>query len=115
SEENSKVQLDWDEINEENNPNRLYDLEVVQYKYDDDHLEDDCVFKGKDLVGFIAEDVYDKYQNAAMYEYDEKGNVLVNDWNAQLIIPPMLKLIQDQKKQIDALEERLARLEKALS
>lgn len=103
------------EIKEELNPERLYDLEVVQYKYNNDHLEEESNLHDIDVVGFIAEDVYENYKHAAAYYTDEDGKVVVDDWNPFFIIPPMLKLIQDQKKQIDALEERLARLEKALS
>ena len=34
------------------------------------------------------------------------------DWEAKFIIPPMLKLIQEQKKKIDELEQRLEALER---
>jgi hypothetical protein len=35
------------------------------------------------------------------------------NWEPAYMIPPMLKLIQDQKKQIDELEKRLQKLEEA--
>ena len=41
---------------------------------------------------------------------DENGNM--ETWNARYIIPPMLALIQEQKKSIDSLESRLEALEK---
>lgn len=102
-------------INEENAPEKLYDLDIVQYKYRKGHLEEGSHLEGKDIVGFIAEDVYALYPNAAMCQFDDNGKVLVNDWNAQNIIPPMMKLIQDQHKEIEKLKERLNKLEKALS
>ena len=33
------------------------------------------------------------------------------DWNSRLMLPPMLKLIQDQAAKIEDLEQRLALLE----
>ena len=36
----------------------------------------------------------------------------VEDWNDRFLIPPMLKLIQEQKQMIDDLECRLSQLER---
>ena len=41
------------------------------------------------------------YPSAAMY--DRSG--LVENWSVRNIVPPMLKLIQDQKNDIDTLKE----------
>lgn len=98
------------DISDENNPEKLYDLEIWQYKYNDDHLDDDDRLKGKDVVGFIAEEVYEKYRNAAMYIKKNDGSIEVNDWSCEQIIPPMLKLIQDQHKEIESMKSEIAEL-----
>lgn len=96
-----------EKIEERLNPKKLYDLPVKQYKYKDDCISKDDVRKGKNILGFIAEDVAKIYEPAV--QYDENGKVEM--WNAQIIIPAMLKLIQEQKKEIDNLKERVSKLE----
>lgn len=99
--------------NEDLNPERLYDIEVIQFKYKKDYFtnEEDVRYR-KDMIGFIAEDIYDKYRIAADYHVDEEtGEVLVDGWNEQYLIPAMLKLIQDQNKRLKDQEERLKKLE----
>lgn len=93
---------------EEFNPERLYDLKVKQFKYKKDYQpnEKDSRYD-KDLVGFIAEEVAEIYPIAA--DYNENGEV--ENWNDRYIIPPMLALIQSQKKKIDELEKRIETLE----
>lgn len=86
---------------------RLYDLRAVQFRYKDDYLDYNDPRYGKLVSGFIAEEVEEAYPIAVQYE-DE----MVEDWEPKFIIPPMLKLIQDQKKKIDELEQRLEALER---
>ena len=89
-------------------PNRLYDAEVIQFKYNDEFsLNDEDWRKDRLLAGFIVDDLVDIYPNCI--KRDSEGNPRM--WDSDFIIPPMLKLIQDQKKQIDDLEARLAKLE----
>lgn len=82
-------------------PTKLYDLRVAQFRYKDPELWGEGLFPG-----FIAEEMLEVYPAAACG--DGKGGA--TDWEPRNIIPPMLKLIQLQKKQIDKLEERLDRL-----
>ena len=107
--------VDADELN----PNKLYDVDIVQYKFKKDYLSEDDQRYDKEVIGFIAEDIYEKYPIAADYSIDDKGNSIVNDWNFRYMVPAMLKLIQDQKKEIDVLKQensdfkqRLENLEK---
>lgn len=65
----------------------------------------------KNLIGFIAEDVEKVFPIAVDYTEDDNGNKIVDNWNERYIIPPMLKLIQNQKKKIDELEDRIKILE----
>ena len=90
-------------LSDELDPERLYDLKVWQYKYREGHLDKDDQRYGQDIIGFIAEDVKQKYPIAV--NYNEDGQI--ENWNVEMIVPAMLKLIQDQKKEIDELKERL--------
>ena len=92
--------------NAELDPEHLYDIEVVQFKYNDDYLEENDQRYGIDCIGFIAEQVNEVYPIAADRETGEPRN-----WEMRYIIPPMLALIQQQKKKIDDLESRINELE----
>ena len=50
----------------------MYDLPVVQFKYKKDYFttKEDIRYR-KDMIGFIAEDIYEIYPIAADYHYDE--------------------------------------------
>ena len=84
------------------NPEALYDVNVVTYKFKDEILPEDDYRYDKPVIGLIAEDIYEKYPIAADY-YDDD----VQDWNGRYMIPAMLKLLQDQKKVIESLQQRL--------
>lgn len=106
------------QLGEELNPERLYDLLVVQYKYREGHLSKTDQRYGKEFIGLLAEDVKMKYPIAA--NMGEDG--FVENYNIDILVPAMLKLIQSQKKQlggqemrIKALEERLKKLEDLLN
>lgn len=91
--------------NDELNPERLYNVEVVQFKYNDDYLNKNDQRYGIDCIGFIAEQVNEVYPIAADCETGSPRN-----WEMRYIIPPMLALIQQQKKEIDKLKEQVGRL-----
>ena len=95
--------------NDELVPDKLYNVDVIQFKYKEDHFSNENDIRyGKDMIGFIAEDIYDKYKIAADYHIDEdSGEVVVDGWNQQYMIPAMLKLIQEQHERILKLEEKL--------
>jgi hypothetical protein len=111
------------ELDEDLNPERLYDVDVIQFKYKKDYFtnEDDIRYR-KNMIGLIAEDVYDKYKIAADWHVDgDSGEVLVDGWNEQYIIPALLKLIQnqhkelqEQRKEIDQLKETVGMLVKEI-
>lgn len=92
-------------------PEKLYDLEVRQFKYNDDYLDPNDQRAGKNVLGFIAEEVAELMPGAA--DYDSKGRPEM--WNVHVIVPAMMKLIQNQKKEIDELRARLDRLEARFS
>ena len=88
-------------------PERLYDLPVRQFKWNEGHFEEEEHYN-YDLinVGFIAEEVAEVYPFAAVV-IDGK----VETWEVRGLLPPMLALIQQQKKKIDELESRINGLE----
>ena len=88
-------------------PEKLYGVEVRQFKYNDDYLSEDDQRYGKDIIGFIAEEVAEAMPGAV--DYDEEGRPEM--WNVHVMVPAMMKLIQNQKKEIDELRARLDRLE----
>ena len=95
------------DLDEELNPEHLYDIDVVQFKYKKDYFTntDDIRYR-KNLIGLIAENVYDNYKIAADWHVDEEsGKVLVDAWNEQYIVQAMLKLIQEQHKEIEKLKQ----------
>ena len=87
-------------------PNVLYDLKVVKFKFKDGYISEGDERYGKDVIGFIAEDVDELYPIAVRHE-DGQAEM----WESNYMIPAMLKLIQEQKKQIEALEARITALE----
>lgn len=87
---------------------RLLDIPVVWFKYNDGYLAPGDRFEGKPLPGFYAEDVYDAFPEGAML--NESGQV--EDWNYRTMVPAMMKLIQDQQETINSLIKRIERLER---
>lgn len=92
--------------NEELNPEHLYDIEVVQFKYNEDYLDKGDQRYLIDCIGFIAEQVNEVYPIAADRETGEPRN-----WEMRYMIPPMLALIQEHKKEIDSLKQQIKDLE----
>lgn len=93
-------------------PEALYDLPVVTYRYNDGYCADEP--RGEKLhIGFIAEDVSKLYPVGCGYI-----NGVPENWNIMEVVPGMLKLIQDQHKDIikqstrqDAAESRMESLQ----
>lgn len=90
------------------NPHNLYDLNIYQFKYNDDYLQSSDQRYGKDIIGFIAEDIYEKYPVAC--NLNDKGLPEVPEYN--MLIAPMLKLIQEQHSDIEKLKEEIKNIQK---
>lgn len=95
-----------DKLDDELNPNKLYDLPVVQYNYKEKYKNIELV-KGTQ-IGITAEDVEKYYPNALIRNKEGEAE----SWQDRIMIPAMLKLIQEQKQMIDNLEKRIEALEK---
>lgn len=91
-----------EEIPERLNPDRLYDLPVKAFKYKKGYLREEDPYREKDRIGLIVEDIESIYPDAV--NYDSEGNAEM--WNSQILIPAMLKLIQEQNERIKRLEEK---------
>ena len=88
-------------------PEKLYDVDVIQFVYNEGQLGHSSKRYGKELPGFIVEDLVEKYPIAVDIDEEDKPF----QWNEQYLIPPMLALIQKQKKKLDELESRINALE----
>ena len=99
------------EINENLDPHKLYDLNIVQFKYKPSFYGLPDGTPMGTVIGIIAEDVADKYPCAAEYD-DDTGQVI--NWMERYLLPPMLALIQEQHKQIESLEQENKELNEKL-
>ena len=89
-------------------PERLYKLPVRQFKWNEGNFEEEEHYNYDIInIGFIAEEVAEVYPFAAVVMDGQ-----IETWEARGLIPPMLALIQKQKKKLDELESRLEALEK---
>lgn len=90
-------------------PHKLYNIEVVQFVYNDDHVDNTDQRFRKNIPGFIAEDVYKHYPIAVDLKDERPEN-----WNHRYILPPMLKLIQEQHQEIEELKTKISILEEKI-
>ena len=74
-----------------NEAKKILDVSVIWFKYKENYLSPTDWLNGKKLPGFYAEDVYSIFPEAA--QLNEEGKP--EDWNFRILIPLMLKLIQN--------------------
>ena len=96
--ENSIVDADISELS------GLYDLPVKRFKYNDDHIAAYDELYRKDLYGFNVEDLEDILPCAVQHITGEDGTELPEMWNSNIIVPALLKLIQDLNNRVKILE-----------
>lgn len=84
----------------------LYDVKVKCWTYNDGYLEEGDELVGKETFGLIAEDVA-----AVLPEAVHHKNEMVENYRDRHLLNAMLVLLQDQKKMIDDLTERVEALE----
>lgn len=94
-------------IDDRLDPHRLYDIDVVQFQYKPSFYNLPEGTPMETVIGFIAEDIYDKYPVAC--EFDEDTGA-INNWLERYMIPPMLALIQEQHKDIEHLKMKYTQL-----
>lgn len=74
-----------------NEAKKILDVPIIWFKYKENYLSPTDWLNGKKLPGFYAEDVYSIFPEAA--QLNEEGKP--EDWNFRILIPLMLKLIQN--------------------
>ena len=74
-----------------NEAKKILDVPVIWFKYKENYLSPTDWLNGKKLPGFYAEDVYSIFPEAAQLNKEGKPE----DWNFRILIPLMLKLIQN--------------------
>lgn len=111
SSSSKRYKHDIKELSKELAAEKLYELRVIQFVYNDDATLQYDDMRGKTLPGFIAEEVDEIYPSAVIH--DNEGRV--ESWDERRIIPGMLSLIQKQKKQLDEQEQKIKDLEKRLA
>ena len=89
-------------------PSGLYDVQVSQYNYKPEYKDNELVSGTQ--IGVIAEELDKHYPNAVIYDSEGRPE----SWQDRIMIPAMLKLIQDQKKQLDALQAEVDALKAKL-
>lgn len=91
-------------------PKRLYDIPVVQFRFNKDHLSNSMDSRyDQDVIGLIADDVAMYYPIAADYEDGQ-----VENWNSRYLIPPMLSLIQEQHREIQSIQSQIFMVQHSL-
>lgn len=86
--------------NEDIMAERLYDLEVVQFKYNEGILNNDDQRYMTDMPGFIIEQMNEVYPIAVDKETENARDWA---WNATYLIPGMVQLLQNDRKDINRL------------
>lgn len=84
----------------------LYDLPVKKFKYRDDYIAADDELYDQSLYGFIVEDLENVLPCAVQHEKDTDGTLKPEMWNSNIIVPSLLKLIQDLNNRLKVLEKK---------
>lgn len=105
-----KVKTDIGPIGEDLNTDKLLSLQVVQFKYVNGHVSETDPLHDQLICGLIAEDVAQIYPVVIRRDRETKEPQSIN---YQLLIPPIIDLVQKLSSRIDSLEERIYRLETA--
>ena len=83
----------------------LYDLPIKKFKYKNDYIAADDELYDKYLYGFIVEDLESILPCAVQHTTDKDGDVIPEMWNSNIIVPSLLKLIQDLNTRLKNIEE----------
>ena len=86
---------------------KLYEMDIDEFIYNDDYIDNSDEWYQKIIPGFIAEKL-DKLLPIVV-SHDENG--IPNGWKEKAIIPLMLKLIQEQHIKIESLIQQNISLE----
>lgn len=82
----------------------LYNLPVKKFKYKSGYLCEEDERCGQYLYGFIVEDLVDVLPCAVDHVTNQNGESIPEMWNSNILIPALLKLIQDLNNRLTTLE-----------
>jgi hypothetical protein len=99
-----KVKTDISPVGVTLDPNKLLDIEVVQFKYKEGYLAENDPIENTAICGLIAEDVFNIYPTIVRLDPQTWEPQSIN---YQLMIPPLLGLVQKLSRRIDELENRI--------
>ena len=83
----------------------LYDLPVKKFKYKSGYLSGEDERCGQYLYDFVVEDLVNVLPCAVDHITDEDGNSVPEMWNSNIIVPALLKLIQDLNTRVKNFEQ----------
>lgn len=102
-----KYKKDIEDIsNDYLDPHKLYDLRVVQFRYKEREENDPNNSKWNPTAivpGFIAEEMAEVYPAGGVINENDE----IDDWDLRTVVPPMLKLIQEQHEEIEVLKTEI--------
>lgn len=81
---------------------KVLDIPVINFKYKDGYLVKGDEMEGKAIPGFYAEDIESLIPIAVYHNKDGQ----VESWLERIMIPLMLKVIQEQQHEIEELKRR---------
>ena len=87
------------------NPHLIYDLPVCQFRY---NAKNGGGNDSQLYIGFIAEDIAKYYPAAARWN---KEHTEVDTWEMSDLFPAVVKLVQEQHKEIETLKEQFKKLQ----
>ncbi len=90
---------------------KILSIPVVWFKYKEGYLDPADWLSGKKIPGFYAEDIYDIFPEATQLN----GAGEPEDWNFRVMIPAMMKVIQNQNERINTLEDTVNTLNEKLN
>lgn len=82
----------------------LYNLPVKKFKYKPGYLCGEDERCGQYLYGFVVEDLVDVLPCAVEHITNQNGESVPEMWNSNIIIPALLKLIQDLNGRLSNIE-----------
>jgi len=89
---------------------KILDINPIIFRYKDGYLMENDESIGKEIPGFYAEDIEEHFPLGVYHK-----NGLVENWMPDRIIPPMLKLLQEQHKEIQQLKTEIDNLKQAIA
>lgn len=98
-----KVKTNIQLVGEDLDPNKLLNIPVVQFKYKDGYITEGDPIYDTTICGLLAEEVFEHYPTVVRLDPETWEPQSIN---YQLMIPPLLGLVQKLEKRISELEGR---------